>query len=181
MEFVAKDAAGQKCPKGVVVNMSLGGGFSETVNAAAASIVKAGLFLAVAAGNDGQDSAGYSPASEKSACTVGATTRSDSLATYSNIGSIVDVLAPGSNITSTWIGGQKKTISGTSMASPHVAGLGAYFLGTGEKVEGLCDVLAKNALKDVVSGVPSGTANLLINNAFKKQSRSLKFKPARSH
>ncbi|KJZ71263.1 hypothetical protein HIM_09336 [Hirsutella minnesotensis 3608] len=167
MEFVAKDAAGQKCPKGVVVNMSLGGGFSETVNAAAANIVKAGLFLAVAAGNDGADAAGYSPASEKSACTVGATTRTDELATYSNIGNLVDVLAPGSNITSAWNDGKTKSISGTSMASPHVAGIAAYFLGTGQKAEGLCEYIAKNALKDAIKGVPSGTANLLINNAFK--------------
>ncbi|PHH88409.1 hypothetical protein CDD83_7553 [Cordyceps sp. RAO-2017] len=169
MEFVAKDAAGQSCPKGVVVNMSLGGGYSKVVNAAASKIVKAGLFLAVAAGNDGQDASGYSPASEETACTVGATTRTDALASYSNIGSIVDVLAPGSNITSAWIGGETKSISGTSMASPHVAGIGAYFLGAGEKVEGLCQFIAKQSLQDAVKDVPSGTANLLINNGYKNK------------
>lgn len=168
MEFVAKDAAGQKCPKGIVVNMSLGGGYSKVVNAAAAKISQAGLFLAVAAGNSGEDASGYSPASEESACTVGATTRTDVLATYSNIGSIVDVLAPGSNITSTWIGGKTKSISGTSMASPHVAGIGAYFLGTGQKVEGLCKFIASQAIKDTVTDVPSSTVNLLINNGYKK-------------
>lgn len=165
MEFVAKDGPGQSCPKGVVVNMSLGGGKSDAVNAAAAKIVEAGLFLAVAAGNDGADASGYSPASEASACTVGATAIDDSLAPYSNFGSIVDVLAPGTDITSTWPGGKTNKISGTSMASPHVAGIGAYFLGLGQKASGLCEYIAQNALKDTISGVPSDTKNLLINNA----------------
>lgn len=164
MEFVAKDGPSQSCPNGVVVNMSLGGGKSDAVNQAAANIVKAGLFLAVAAGNDGADASGYSPASEPTACTVGATVSDDSLATYSNIGSLIKVLAPGTDITSTWPGGSTNKISGTSMASPHVAGIGAYFLGLGQKAEGLCDYIAQTALKDVISGVPGDTANLLINN-----------------
>ncbi|UNI24386.1 hypothetical protein JDV02_010136 [Purpureocillium takamizusanense] len=164
MDFVTKDGPSQSCPKGVVVNMSLGGSKSEPVNQAAANIVKAGLFLAVAAGNDAADAAGYSPASEPTACTVGATVIDDSLATYSNIGSLVKVLAPGTDITSTWPGATTNKISGTSMASPHVAGLGAYFLGLGQKTEGLCGYIAQHALKDVISGVPSDTANLLINN-----------------
>lgn len=106
MDFVAGDASGQSCPKGVVVNMSLGGGFSAAVNDAAASIVSAGLFLAVAAGNEAADASNSSPASEKSVCTVGATTIDDELAEYSNFGNIVDILAPGTDIESTWIGGQ---------------------------------------------------------------------------
>lgn len=164
MDFVTKDAASQDCPKGVVVNMSLGGGKSAAVNKAAAGITGAGLFLAVAAGNDGADASNSSPASEPSACTVGATEKDDTLASYSNYGSIVDVLAPGTNIKSSWPGGKTNTISGTSMASPHVAGIGAYYLGLGKKVDGLCDTIAKAALKDVITGVPKGTANLLINN-----------------
>ncbi|POR39763.1 Cuticle-degrading protease [Tolypocladium paradoxum] len=167
MEFVAKDAPGQNCPKGIVVNMSLGGGKSNAINHAAANVVKAGLFLAVAAGNDGKDAAGYSPASEPTACTVGATQKDDSLASYSNIGSLVKVLAPGTDITSTFPNGKTRSATGTSMASPHVAGLAAYFLGMGQSTKGLCEYLAKNALKDVISGVPKGTANLLINNAKK--------------
>ncbi|KAK2608863.1 hypothetical protein QQS21_002576 [Conoideocrella luteorostrata] len=164
MDYVAKSAGEQSCPKGSVVNMSLGGTQSAAVNQAAAGITGAGLFLAVAAGNDGQDASGYSPASEESACTVGATTKQDGLATYSNVGKIVDVLAPGSNILSTWIGGKTNTISGTSMASPHVAGIGAYFLGKGQKVDGLCDYLVQNGVKDAIQGVPSGTVNVIINN-----------------
>lgn len=106
MNFVASDAAGQEdCAKGVVVNMSLGGPTSAAVNQAAAAIVKAGHFLAVAAGNEAADASTSSPASESSVCTVGATTSKDSLAEYSNFGAIVDILAPGSQIKSTWPGG----------------------------------------------------------------------------
>ncbi|KAI1641823.1 subtilisin-like protein [Daldinia loculata] len=165
MDFVAKDAAGQSCPKGVVVNMSLGGSSSSAVNEAAASIVDAGLFLAVAAGNEATDASSSSPASEETACTVGATTKDDELAEYSNFGSLVDILAPGTDIESTWIGGATNVISGTSMASPHIAGLGAYYLGLGASpVDSLCDYIAKSALSDAISGVPSDTANLLANN-----------------
>lgn len=168
MDFVAGHADSTACPKGVVVNMSLGGQFSSAVNNAAKSIVDAGLFLAVAAGNEGVDAADSSPASEPSACTVGATTRNDTLAYYSNTGNIVDVLAPGTDILSTWPGGKTNTISGTSMASPHVAGLGAYLLGLGQKAEGLCDYIVSAALDGVVSSVGSGTPNKLINNGVGK-------------
>ncbi|KAI0097066.1 subtilisin-like protein [Daldinia grandis] len=165
MDFVAKDAAGQSCPKGVVVNMSLGGSSSSAVNEAAASIVDAGLFLAVAAGNEATDASSSSPASEKTACTVGATTKDDELAEYSNFGSLVDILAPGTDIESTWIGGATNVISGTSMASPHIAGLGAYYLGLdASPVGSLCEYIANSALSDAISGVPSDTANLLANN-----------------
>lgn len=111
MDFVASDAEGQECPNGVVVNMSLGGSYSAAVNEAAASITGAGLFLAVAAGNEATDAEESSPASEESACTVGATTIDDELAEYSNFGSLVDILAPGTDIESTWPGGE--TVSST--------------------------------------------------------------------
>jgi subtilisin family serine protease len=164
MEFVVEDAATQDCPNGAVVNMSLGGGYSGAINDAAAAISSAGLFLAVAAGNDGADASDYSPASEPSACTVGATTPNDGLASFSNYGSLVDVLAPGTQIVSAWPGGGEETLQGTSMASPHVAGIAAYFLGTGQSASGLCDYIASAALDGVITGVSSGTANLLINN-----------------
>ncbi|KAI1770405.1 peptidase S8/S53 domain-containing protein [Hypoxylon cercidicola] len=166
MDFVAQDASSQNCPKGVVVNMSLGGSTSTAVNSAAASIVDAGLFLAVAAGNSAADASTFSPASEESACTVGATTIDDELASYSNYGSVVDVLAPGTDITSLWnTAGGTNTISGTSMASPHIAGIGAYYLGLGASPVGsLCEYIAQTALSGIIADVPSGTANLLAHN-----------------
>ncbi|KAF6793426.1 serine protease precursor [Colletotrichum sojae] len=169
MDFVTADAAGRsECAAGVVVNMSLGGRASTAVNQAAAAIVSAGHFLAAAAGNEAADAGTSSPGSEESVCTVGATNRRDALAEYSNFGAAVDVLAPGSEILSTWPGGSINTISGTSMASPHVAGLAAYLLGLGgsaptDPVE-LCAYIAQTALDGVVTRVPRRTANKLANN-----------------
>lgn len=111
MDFVVENAPKQNCPNGVVVNMSLGGSTSAAINEAAADIVAAGHFLAVAAGNESEDAKNSSPASEKTVCTVGATTKTDTLAEYSNFGSLVDVLAPGTDITSTWIGGKTVRLS----------------------------------------------------------------------
>ncbi|PHH90134.1 hypothetical protein CDD83_4416 [Cordyceps sp. RAO-2017] len=170
MDFAAKDSKERDCPKGVVANMSLGGGFSAAVNKAAAALVKAGVFLAVAAGNDNSDASGYSPASERTACTAGASTSSDAKSSFSNYGAPVRVFAPGSEVLSTWIGGGTNTISGTSMASPHVTGLGAYLAG----LEGfsspaaLCKRIQQLATKDVLSGVPRGTVNLVAFNGAKQ-------------
>ncbi|KAK8098024.1 uncharacterized protein PG998_013510 [Apiospora kogelbergensis] len=168
INFVADDAASRNCPNGTVANMSLGGGKSTTLNQAAAGLISSGVFLAVAAGNDGANAANYSPASEPSVCTVGATTSSDAVASYSNYGSVVDIFAPGSSILSSWIGSTSatNTISGTSMATPHVAGLGAYLLTLmGKKSPtALCSYIASIATSGVLSGVPSGTVNKLAFN-----------------
>ncbi|KAG9251336.1 cephalosporin C acetylhydrolase [Emericellopsis atlantica] len=162
MDFVSD--ANDDCPNGSVVNMSLGGGYSSAINSAAAGIVSSGKFLAVAAGNDGVDARNSSPASASSACTVGATDIDDVFAYFSNYGSIVDVLAPGVNVLSAKPGGGSQTLSGTSMATPHVAGLGAYLLGKGASASGLCSTIASSGLDNVIYSVPRGTANILINN-----------------
>lgn len=100
-----------------VLTMSLGGGQSAAVNAAVASTVKAGVTVVVAAGNSNADAKNYSPASEPSAITVGATDSADVRASFSNWGSLLDIFAPGVDILSSWIGGKTatNTISGTSM------------------------------------------------------------------
>lgn len=116
--------------KGSVANMSLGGGKSVTLDIAVNAAVDAGLHFAVAAGNDNTDSCNYSPAAAEKAVTVGASTLADERAYFSNYGKCNDIFAPGLNILSTWIGSKYavNTISGTSMASPHICGLLAYFL-----------------------------------------------------
>lgn len=101
MDFVHRDAQRRKCPHGVVVNMSLGGGYSKATNQAAARLVRAKYFVAVASGNKNRDARNYSPASETSVCTVGGTDKFDKRYTMSNYGPAVDINGPGVDIRST--------------------------------------------------------------------------------
>jgi len=168
MDFVTADAPTRNCPNGTVANMSLGGSRSTAINAAAAAMVKAGVFLSVAAGNSNDDTTYYSPASEPTACTVGASDVDDVRAWFSNYGSLVDIFAPGVDVLSSWIGNPTatETISGTSMAAPHVAGLGAYFLALlGPKTpEALCAYIKETATKGTLTSIPAGTVNELAFN-----------------
>ncbi|THU89761.1 serine-type endopeptidase [Dendrothele bispora CBS 962.96] len=114
--------------RGSVANMSLGGGKSPTLDMAVNKAALGGLHFAVAAGNENQDACKSSPAAAENALTLGASTIGDERAYFSNWGTCVDIFGPGLNIKSTWPGNGINTISGTSMASPHAAGLMAYLL-----------------------------------------------------
>ncbi|KAK1999882.1 subtilase [Colletotrichum falcatum] len=122
-DITSKGRAGKS-----VINMSLGGSASSTWTTAINAAYNAGVTTVVAAGNSAANAANYSPANAPNAITVGAVTSTWAIASYSNYGTSLDVFAPGTSILSTWIGSTTatNTISGTSMASPHVAGLVNY-------------------------------------------------------
>ena len=147
-----------------VANMSLGGGFNSTLNTAATNLVNSGVFLAVAAGNENQDACNVSPASASGVFTTAASTSSDAKASYSNWGTCVEGYAPGSSITSTWINSGTNTISGTSMASPHVAGVAALYKGTfGDAASStIVSWIINNSTTGVITGNVSGTPNRLL-------------------
>jgi len=141
-----------------VANMSLGGGYSATLNRAVASVVDAGVPFAVAAGNEDQNACNTSPASEAKAITVGATYfkgnyTQDTRAYFSNWGTCVDILAPGQAIKSAWIGSNSayNTISGTSMASPHVCGVAALVYGANPSYS--AEQVKQQILQDTTAGV----------------------------
>jgi subtilisin family serine protease len=149
-----------------VANMSLGGGSNSSVNAAVTGMHDAGVPVIVAAGNGNmggraQDACGYSPAGAPHAYTVGATTSSDSKTSWSNYGDCVDIFAPGASITAAWIGSNTatRTISGTSMASPHVAGVAALWLQNNSNASAgaVYAALTDNSTKNIVTN--SRTAN----------------------
>ncbi|CRK59994.1 Alkaline serine exoprotease A precursor [Alloactinosynnema sp. L-07] len=116
--------------KPAVANMSLGGGASTTLDDAVRRSITAGVTYAVASGNSNANACNYSPARVAEALSVNASDINDARASFSNFGTCTDLFAPGVNITSAWIGGAgaTNTISGTSMASPHVAGAAALYL-----------------------------------------------------
>jgi subtilisin family serine protease len=151
-----------------VANMSLGGGFSQAVNDAVSAAVADGVTFALAAGNDsGADACDGSPSSTPEAITVGATEDTDARASYSNIGTCVDIFAPGTDITSAWYTSDtdENTISGTSMATPHVAGAAALVLGGNPAATPaeVGDALTSAAVPDVVTDPGTGSPNLLLN------------------
>ncbi|KAA9162345.1 S8 family peptidase [Amycolatopsis acidicola] len=126
------DWVAQNAVKPAVANMSLGGSASTSVDNAVKSAIAAGVTFAVAGGNESTSACNSSPARTAEAITVGATTSTDARASYSNYGSCLDIFAPGSSIKSDWIGSTTatNTISGTSMATPHVTGAAALYLAT---------------------------------------------------
>jgi subtilisin family serine protease len=147
-----------------VANMSLGGGSSAALNSAVTNLWNAGVFLAVAAGNDDADACDTSPAGASGVFTVAASEKTDAKASYSNWGSCVEAYGPGSSIKSTWLVGATMTLSGTSMATPHVAGVAAlYKAAFGDASSAtVASWIVTNATTGVITGNPGGTPNKLL-------------------
>jgi subtilisin family serine protease len=148
-----------------VVNMSLGGPASSTLDEAVNNLISKGLSVVVAAGNDNLNACDYSPARTPDAITVGATNTDDSRASYSNFGSCLDIFAPGTSIPSTWLGvNYYAFLSGTSMAAPHVAGTIVRFLG---QYPGLTPMqvtksIKTSSTKNLVTSPGTGSPNRLL-------------------
>ncbi len=151
-----------------VANMSLGGGASTSLDNAVRNSIASGVTYVVAAGNSNADACAESPARVKQALTVGASTAGDARASYSNVGSCVDVFAPGSSIASTWNSSDTatNTVSGTSMASPHVAGIAALYLADHPSAQPaeVAAAITSAATPGALTSIGTGSPNLLASS-----------------
>ncbi|NGY58642.1 S8 family peptidase [Lentzea sp. NEAU-D13] len=168
IDWVTEQVNASPANKPAVANMSLGGGANDTVDAAVKRSIAAGVTYGLAAGNDnGSNACNTSPARTAEAITVGSTDRTDARSSFSNVGTCLDIFAPGRDITSAWLTDDNatNTISGTSMATPHVVGAAAVYLGSSPTAtpEQVRNALVENATSDLVTTPGAGSPNKLLH------------------
>ena len=151
--------------------MSLGGGISSALDNAVNNLHNANVTIAVAAGNNnGANACNFSPARAANAITTGSTTSTDARSSFSNIGTCLDIFAPGSGILSAWYTSNTATatLSGTSMASPHVAGVAALYKQANPSASSttIRNAIVNNATTNVISNAGSGSPNRLLYSLF---------------
>ena len=153
-----------------VANMSLGGGISSALDTAVNNLSNAGVAIAVAAGNSNANACNSSPARAANAITVGSTTTTDARSSFSNFGTCLDIFAPGSGILSAWYTSNTATatLSGTSMASPHVAGVAALYKQANPSASSatIRNAIVNNATTNVVTNAGTGSPNRLLYSLF---------------
>jgi subtilisin family serine protease len=151
-------------PGPAVANMSLGGSKSAALDTAVNNLANSGVFVSVAGGGSGSDACNFSPAGAAGAFAVAASDRTDHVAPFNNFGPCIKMYAPGVLITSTWLGGGVNTISGSSMAAPHVAGVAAMYKSRfgDQPTTTVRDWLISVSTKNVLIGVPPNTPNRLL-------------------
>lgn len=168
--IAAIDAVTADVVRPAVVNMSLGGGASTALDDAVRRSIAEGVTYVLAAGNSNKDASTTSPARVAEAITVGSTTSADARSSFSNYGPVLDLFAPGSSIVSAAHTSDtgRTTMSGTSMATPHVAGVVAAFLARNPTAtpDQVRTAIVSNATPNVVTGAGTGSPNLLVYSAF---------------